>query len=206
MTFITGIVVHACRYCCEQCEQHKGTTNRRGLRLLKKQTKSKSHLPSTTARETFLHLDDNKCAIWHVDSKLQYCHLWNANRGAPRSWKGHHTGIPEGQCPTQLSNTAVTPHQVRFVGRRFMLPPGVYFLPASYASPRHATTDFLLKPRSASRTLFHPMSKLVQQTRCKRLTWELDQLYRRSSSRKRCFCHRSGDNSKPITKSEQNWS
>eukprot|EP00750_Incisomonas_marina_P008996 INCI15764.3.p1 GENE.INCI15764.3~~INCI15764.3.p1 ORF type:complete len:703 (-),score=63.26 INCI15764.3:111-2219(-) len=143
------------RYCCEQCEKHKGATHRRGLRLLKRQGKLKSHLPSTTARETFLHLDDSKCAIWHVDSKFQYCHLWNANRGAPRSWKGHYTGIPEGQCPTQLSNTAVTPHQVC---KPYALTPD------AQVSPADALQAFEIGTRPVVSSLKFPQALLVPST------------------------------------------
>jgi len=98
-------------YCCQQCERYDGQDDGSDRRHLKAR-KPPPVLPSEIALVQFSHLDDDKCAIWHVDADESTCYLWNANRGIPRTKEGHTTGIPEGTCPTQLSNTAVTPRQV----------------------------------------------------------------------------------------------
>jgi GR25 family glycosyltransferase involved in LPS biosynthesis len=157
-------------FCCHQCEHYLTAKfsekeqpykmdNEEGYQRRILKTPAKVHeKASKFARNKFFHLDDNKCSLWHIDSDMRHCNLWNGQHGLPRSMDGHLTGIPEGQCPTQESNTAVTPRQVcRSGGFRAATDP----LPPTFFVPKKkALQNFESGHRPVVSTLKFPQALL----------------------------------------------
>ena len=109
--------------CCHLCEnyhpsekvQQSHYVHIHARRNLGRKKKPKPQFPTADAQERFRAVDDFKCGLWHLDDK-GVCHLWNDRSSEARTMDGHVIGVPEGQCPTQISNSAVTPMQICHAG------------------------------------------------------------------------------------------